>query len=179
MNKTHTWDIDLARYLAEYRDEARFMGMCRRCPNYGRLWSCPPFDFDTDARLRKWTKVHIVAMEIDIPEGTPVKDAPLLTRTPRTELEDRLLQMERDCGGLAFGFSGMCLRCESCTRAEGKLCRHPDKVRPALEAYGFDIGKTVTDLFGLQLQWAEGDILPPTLIFVAGLLHNGEIDIHI
>ncbi len=165
--------------MAEYRDEDRFMGMCRRCPNYGRLWSCPPFDFDSTAMLRRWTKALIVAMEIDIPERTPVGEAASLTRAPRTELENRLLEMERECGGLAFGFSGMCLRCENCTRSEGKPCCHPDKVRPALEAYGFDIGKTVTDLFGLQLQWAEGDILPPTLIFVAGLLHNGEIDIHI
>ncbi len=63
----------------------------------------------------------------------------------------------------------------------GILASHaviPDLVRPALEAFGFDIGKTVRELFGYELQWDNGGDSPWRLTLVGALFHDrmpGEI----
>lgn len=51
-------------------------------------------------------------------------------------------------------------------------CLHPDKVRPSLEAFGFDIGRTLSELFGIRLLWGKDGILPEYLMLVSGLFHN-------
>ena len=51
-------------------------------------------------------------------------------------------------------YVGTCLYCPegTCTRPEAKPCRHPELVRPSLEACGFDIAHTTSDLFGIELK---------------------------
>ncbi|MFR2062233.1 MAG: DUF2284 domain-containing protein [Alistipes sp.] len=41
--------------------------------------------------------------------------------------------------------------CPGCNRP----CLHPDKVRPSLEAFGFDIARTLSELFGIELLGKE------------------------
>lgn len=60
----------------------------------------------------------------------------------------------------------------SCTRPEGLPCRHPDRVRPSLEACGFDIGRTTSELFGIELKWGAEGKLPEYLTLVCGLFHD-------
>ena len=47
----YTASLPAAEYIAVYRDARRFGACCRACPNYGRSWACPPFDFDMDDYL--------------------------------------------------------------------------------------------------------------------------------
>ncbi|MDE7458334.1 MAG: DUF2284 domain-containing protein, partial [Muribaculaceae bacterium] len=67
-----------------------------------------------------------------------------------------------------------CLHCpeSQCTRKCGEPCRHPDKVRPSLEAFGFDIGRTLSELFNIKLLWGKNGVLPEYLVLVSALLHN-------
>ncbi len=161
--------------MAGYRDADRFIECCRQCRNYGRSWACPPFDYDTEAMLGQWQNALIVICRIGLPEcDNPMAEGLRLLRLARVDLEKRLLELEREHGGLAFGFSGECLHCRQCVRCDGMKCRHPELVRPALEAYGFDVGKTVSDLFGFRLQWATKDALPEYLTLVGALFHNNE-----
>lgn len=60
------------------------------------------------------------------------------------------------------------------TRPTGEPCRHPDKVRPSLEACGFDIGRTTTELFGMDLKWGTDGRIPEYLLLVCGFFHNAE-----
>lgn len=59
-----------------------------------------------------------------------------------------------------------------CARIEGGPCRHPDKVRPSLEAIGFDIGKTAKDLLGLEIKWSRGGFIPEYLTLVCGIFYQ-------
>ena len=68
------------------------------------------------------------------------------------------------CDGVIFGL-------EPCARIDGKPCRHPDKVRPSLEAFGFDISKTAKDLLGLEIKWSKGDLIPEYLTLVGGIFY--------
>lgn len=47
-----------------------------------------------------------------------------------------------------------------------------NRVRPSLEACGFDIGKTTAELFGIDLKWGTDGKLPEYLTLVCGFFHN-------
>lgn len=174
-----TADISVDDYIERFRDERRFIGFCRECPNYGNSWGCPPFDFDTTEILRRYKNVHLIATKITPVDKTiPLDRSQELIRPERIRLERQLLEMERRHGGRSFAFVGKCLYCgdEPCARKAGKSCRHPDKVRPSLEAFGFDIGRTLSELFHIELLWGKDGTLPPYLVLVCGFFHNSTID---
>lgn len=172
-----TVELDVEEYIARFRDAERVGGYCRACHNYGRSWGCPPFDFDVEEQLRRYRRALIVATRITpAVEGLPFSRSGELLLPERRRLEGRLLEMERCYGGRAYSYIGTCLYCpaESCTRLQGLPCRHPDRVRPSLEACGFDIGRTTEELFGLPLKWSRDGVMPEYLILVCGFLHNAE-----
>ncbi|MBR5807373.1 MAG: hypothetical protein IKY24_01995 [Alistipes sp.] len=61
-----------------------------------------------------------------------------------------------------------------CTRLNGKPCCHPELVRPSLEAYGFDLTKTLSELFDIELKWSVDNTLPEYLVIVCGLFYNPQ-----
>ena len=61
------------------------------------------------------------------------------------------------------------------TRPLGLPCRHPELVRPSLEAYGFDISRTTNELFGIELLWGKDGMLPKYLTLVCGFFHNSDV----
>lgn len=88
--------IPVADYIARFRDAERFEGCCRTCPNYGRSWGCPPFDFDVEEYLTRYSRALLIATKI-VPEqgGLPIAEAKRLIHPERQRLERRLLEMER------------------------------------------------------------------------------------
>lgn len=176
--ENYTADISVDDYIAGFRDEQYFLELCKQCTNYGNSWGCPPFDFDTDAFLRQYSHAHLMAAKIT-PEdkNIPVEDTQKLILSERVRIERELLEMERKLGGRSFAYIGKCLHCSDggCTRTCGKPCLHPDKVRPSLEAFGFDISKTLSKLFGIELLWGKDGKLPEYLVLVSGFFHNNDI----
>lgn len=178
ITENFTANIGVDEYIARFRDEKRFIGLCKQCPNYGNSWGCPPFDFDTGDFLRQYRYAHLMATKIVPTEkGIPIDRTQELVRPERQRIEKGLLEMERRYGGRAFAYVGKCLYCHSaeCTRKCGRPCRHPDKVRPSLEAFGFDIDRTLAELFGIKLLWGKDGILPEYLVLVSGFFHNSTI----
>lgn len=171
----YTHAIAVEEYVARFRDAERILALCRQCPNYGKSWGCPPFDYDTDAILRKYQYVHLVAVKITpAEENIPIEKSQNLLIPERLKIEKELLELERRYDGRAFTFVGKCLYCgdASCARTCNRPCRHPDKVRPSLEAFGFDITRTLSELFGIELLWGKEGVLPPYLTLVCALFHN-------
>lgn len=168
-------DIKVNEYIARFRDEKRFIELCKTCPNYGNSWACPPFDFDTEGFLRKYKFANLKATKI-IPALNNIKleNTQMLIRPERIKIERELSEMEKKYGGRGFSCIGTCLHCEDgkCTRSCNKPCLHPDKVRPSLEAFGFDLELTLKELFGLELKWGNNGYLPEHLILVSGFFHN-------
>lgn len=168
-------ELPVPDYIARFRDHERFIAYCRKCRNYGQSWGCPPFDYDVEYLLRQYRTALLVATKITPAEGGhPLSEAGALIFPERMRLERTLLEMESRYGGRSFAYVGTCLYCpeSSCTRPEGKPCRHPERVRPSLEAYGFDIGKTASELFGIHLKWGANGKLPEYLTLVCGFFHN-------
>lgn len=170
-------ELSVSDYIARFHDHDRFIGYCRKCRNYGQSWGCPPFDYDVESLLRQYRTALLVATKITPAEGGhPLSEAGALIRPERMRLERKLLEMERRYGGRSFAYVGTCLYCAetTCTRPEGRPCRHPELVRPSLEAFGFDIGKTASELFGIRLKWGANGKLPEYLTLVYGFFHNAD-----
>lgn len=175
--KVQDFCVELAvdAYIRDYRDAGRFMPLCGQCENYNRSWACPPFNRDLEKELRRFANVLLVASKImPLTGDLPVGNARILLRPHRSRLERRLLDMEKQYGGRSLAYAGNCLFCApgSCTRPSGLPCRHPELARPSLEAYGFDIGRTVRELFGFELLWGREGRLPEYLTLVCGFFHN-------
>ena len=170
-----TLSLAAADYIERFRDAEQFAGYCRECGNYGRSWGCPPFGFDVAEHLGGYSQILLVATKIrPATAGLPMNMSRTLIRPERIRLDKRLRELERLYGGLSCSYVGSCLYCPegTCTRTEGLPCRHSDLVRPSLEAYGFDIGRTLSELFGIELLWGKGGCMPEYLTLVCGLFHN-------
>lgn len=165
-------DMDAAVYEAGYRDVERFEPLCRQCGNYGRCWLCPPFSEESVPDFGKYKHIRLIVARFEVGGDVACDDMMTYLRPRRIELEEELLKMERECGGRAFGFSGQCPYCEVCSRSEGRGCRHPEKARPSLEAFGFDLCRTMEELFGRPLVWSGSGKRPTEVTLIGGLLYN-------
>ncbi len=166
-------DIDLTEYIRDFRDVPRFEACCRACPAYGRSWSCPPLASDAGDMPARYRRITVYVTPVDVPPGTPADRAEALLAPVRRAMESRLLEAEHTTGGRASATIGRCLHCGDapCRRASGLPCLHPDKVRPSLEALGFDISLTLERLFGIKLEWGRDGMLPPRLHIVTALMY--------
>lgn len=172
----HEITIEARHYIEQYRDVARFAALCRECGNYERRWCCPPLDVALEARLRGYTRATLLACVItpDCVEQ-PLAGAMALMRPEIERLNRRVLELERERDGLAMGFAGSCYYCgnEPCTREHGLPCRHPERVRPSLEAYGFDLERTCRELLGIEMAWSRDPRrLPPRLTLLCAVFHH-------
>ena len=175
-------EMPMAEYIAGYRDFGRVRGYCRECGRYGNCWACPPYDFDETALLEQYTTISLIATVITPSEGVTLtpETADRIIRRERERLDRMLFKMEREAAvpahtARAF-FAGTCLLCppEQCTRREGRPCRHPESIRPSLEALGFDIARTTSGLFGIDLQWGSPDTPPAYLTLLSALACSGH-----
>lgn len=181
MDKDFTYSLE--RYTAEVEAKAYidgscnaeyFLTLCRQCRNYGRRYGCPPFDEDPLLAISIYNKVRVIGVKITPKDkALPLEAADDLMKPVITELNKELLEAEKSLNGMSFGFAGCCPYCngDKCARIDGSPCRHPDKVRPSLEAIGFDISKTAKDLLGIDIKWSQNGMIPEYLTLVCGIFY--------
>ncbi len=172
--------IDAPDYWRRYRDAVYFERLCRQCPNYGRRWACPPITGCYRPDLSQYSKAALMMIRIDITPGTP-GDADTLRgiiEPVRAVYERELLHAEKNLGGTACLFTGMCPHCPGleCARISGEPCRHPELVRPSLEALGFNLEATAIDIFDTPMLWCDNGLAPRYLTLIGGIFHNGDTD---
>ncbi len=175
----YTAEIDAHSYVEQFRNADHFLKFCQQCRNYGRRYGCPPFSHDPLSDISHYQQVRITGVKIVPADKTlPLQVANDLMKPVIDQLNQDLLETEQSLGGMCFGFVGSCPYCggAACARIEGKPCRHPDKVRPSLEAYGFDMVKTAQELLGLEMKWSQHGRIPEYLTLVCGIFYNKHSD---
>ena len=161
--------------LAELRDVARFGKLCRECPGYGARWCCPPLtQAELDVAALNDTLLIVAAKIRPAESGLLLAAADGLILQARRMLEPQLLATERELGGRAALFTGRCPHCGDmpCTRPSGAPCRHPDLVRPSLEALGYDVAAIIDRYLGIRMLWGRDGKLPEYLTVVGGIFHG-------
>ena len=170
----YTAELDAETYIERFRRADYFLKLCQQCGNYGRRYGCPPFDHDPLTVLQRYGRVQIIGVKVTPHDKTlPLSAAGDMMHPVTTALNEELLELERSSGGMSFSFVGSCPYCDGapCARIEGEPCRHPDKVRPSLEAYGFDVSLTAKELLGIEIKWSEQGLLPEYLTLIGGVFY--------
>lgn len=140
--------------LMTYYDAKKVENYCMNCPNYNRIWSCPPHNFNTEAYLRKFETAHLYALKIHIPKGTSKEDMLDIFQKERRAFSDMMMEKEND--GVAL-IAGNCYQCQVCSRTEGRPCVLNEKKRYSLEALGLIVGDISSQLLGIELKWSKGE----------------------
>ena len=65
--KRYQAEISVKEYLERYVDVETFLESCRACPNYGKLWSCPPYEFDPLDYWRQYNTLYLIAEKLREP----------------------------------------------------------------------------------------------------------------
>ena len=136
--------ISVNEYLENYVDIPTFLECCKECPNYGKLWSCPPYDFDVEGYWKQFNNLKIIAVKIlfdpSFAEKTYTKEAMesiinASIAVEKQKLSDILFEEEKKYPGSVSLSAGCCLLCQDgCTRPEGKSCRFPKLMRYSIES---------------------------------------------
>ncbi|HPG92063.1 MAG TPA: DUF2284 domain-containing protein [Clostridia bacterium] len=174
----HTAEIDIDTLLKDYIDFSQYENSCKDCPNYGTLYSCPPYDFDKKEFLQKFSKLKIIALQILFDKKLTNKfysESEISTVyrniiTPeRNSFDSDLLLEEKSINGLAL-YAGSCNFCQICKRKINQTCEYPDKMRYSIESLGGDVVGLSRDYLGVNILWAGKGNLPEYFLFVGGVL---------
>jgi predicted metal-binding protein len=180
-------EINLEAYIRHYRDADKFIVYCKACNRYNACWACPPFAFDLDAELSHYKTAWLVGTKITIDSEVIEHNKGWDLCTPltyrmieevRLTLDEKLLDLEKAYPGSRAFFAGTCHRClvDKCARIEGNPCIFPDKVRPSLESFGFDVSRTSLELLNVEMKWSRDGVLPPYFVLVSGFFTSAEMD---
>lgn len=171
--------IPVEKVLAEYVDAPKFLKACSECPNYGKIASCPPYDFDVIDYWRQFKNFHIAAVQGFVPDelrerAFSADELNAKTReifkSMRDSLDGKLEQAERETPDSRMLSAGKCVRCADCTCARGLPCRFPELIRYSVESLGGDVVKLLRDAFHVDILWAQNGRLPEYFMLVGGLL---------
>ena len=165
-------EISVPEYLEGYVEVEEFLEYCKACPNYGNLWTCPPYDFDVMEYWRKFSKLTVYASKIYFEPETTQEESMELMHRVKDEMSRQLYDLEADNPGTVSLSAGSCTICGigNCTRPCGESCRHAGKIRYSIESLGGNVGLTCRKLMGLQLEWIEEGKVPSYFVLCAGLL---------
>ena len=161
-------------YIKDYVNVDEFLECCKRCPNYDKVWSCPSYEFKTEDYLKEYESLYIVCYKINF-DGTVSQEESLkIMAEVKENMAGELFKMENQCPGSVSLSAGSCSLCGkgNCTRPSGKPCRYPEKMRYSIESLGGNVGKTVHDLLGIELEWIEEGKVPSYFVLVGGLLEK-------
>lgn len=164
--------IDVESYIEEYVNVEEFLPFCRQCRNYGKNWACPPYDFDPREYWMRFETLEIYGYEIFYSGAYTKKEMIDSMYRIKRRLSGELYALEEKKPGSVSLSAGNCNLCETCTRVENKPCRYPDKMRYSIESLGGNVGKTVSKLAGVRIEWIKDDKLPHKLVLVGGLLRK-------
>lgn len=166
--------VEAEDYCRDYRDIPLFAQACKACDNYGKRYGCPPFENNEYGLTEGWRYATVfVGIVRMVADDLPLETGLKLLREARIEMEHKLLGLEKEFKGMAFTFGGKCIHCSvPCARLEGKPCRNPELVRPSLESLGFDLGRTLSDIFGIEMKWGRRGKAPEYFTLVAAVFHN-------
>lgn len=164
--------------LYEYYDPEKVEGFCRSCPNYGRIWSCPPLFFDPVSYLEKFGYVLLIVEKI-YPEAEKVNSPETLSdlfQVSRRLFGDSLISLTKNTFStekeLEVLIAGNCYFCNVCQREKDLPCKHPEELKYSLESIGFLVGDITKEIMGIQLQWLGDGEKPEFLLMVGAVVSD-------
>ena len=57
-------EIGRKEYCDRFVDPPRFLAFCRECGSYGKVWSCPPYDFSVEELWERYDRLRLFSRKI-------------------------------------------------------------------------------------------------------------------
>ena len=172
--------VSVDHYLEEYVDVETFLDACKACPNYGKIWSCPSYDFDVIEYWKQFKTLELVAIKIIFDESIAGKEISPEQQEEinknsiwevKEQLATELFEKVKEIPGSVSLSAGSCTLCkDGCTRLKGEPCRYPEKMRYSIESLGGNVGLTTGRLMEIELEWMQEGRMPSYFVLVSGLL---------
>ena len=165
-------ELPLYQYAFLTPDQLTFTDRVRwicehECPMYGKTWACPPAVGSVEecrARCMAYDGILLIATITEVSDIANIEET-LATRAPHEEITRQVHQMLRaEAQDTMVLSTEACAICETCAWAEGKPCRHPDKMHPCVESHGINIIPTLEEL-GLSFQYGDNVVTWVSLLF--------------
>lgn len=159
--------IATADFVQRYVDLKDPAAGCRPCPDYGRYWTCPPYDVPAAEYWGRYETVLLRGMQFHFTPAMLERrfDPEELAEYTRQLTAEQARQMDRalrrQYPGAAVLTTGGCTLCEECTRPMGRPCRHPQAVGYSLESLGCDVGAAARGELGWELLWPRAGQAAP------------------
>lgn len=165
--------------LNPYYQRERFLALCRECPNYANVWSCPPYDFKPEALLARFSRITVWGTKIvfdaavitDSNQDQAIELAKTAMAQEKRRADFAALEQEKQCRDSLALYGGGCRLCKNCSRIWARPCRHAELMRPSLESLGYDVGAIAEHVLNLPLLWFDKR-LPEYMTLVTALLYN-------
>ncbi len=171
--ETYKKEIDTITYVNEYVNVEEFLQMCKQCPNYNNVWTCPPFDFSPEGYWKQYSILEVIAKKIILEPEEKNEGWETIIAQVKKDLTEELFSMEKEIPGSISLSAGHCEECgEVCLRKENKPCCNKGRMRYSIEALGGNVGLTIQKLMGLKLEWVTEGEVPDYFILVGGILKN-------
>jgi len=175
--------IGVEELIHRFRDTEKFIDYCKECNRYNACWACPPFDFNADEYLMSHQIANIIGTKITLIEDVINQHRGLeqcakisyeIIGSVRRELDNTLLDMEKQYPESRAFFAGTCHICPlgKCMRITEKACISPERIRPSLEALGFDVSKISAELLNIEMKWSRVGVLPEYFTLVSGFFSD-------
>lgn len=177
--------ISLDELLDNYYDRKKYLDLCKKCKNYGKLWSCPPYDFNIIEYMIQYNYVYLIGTKIIFKQktidkiNTKKKISSFTNKTlknVRAQTRNVLLTIENENDNSVSLYAGSCLLCKKCNRTQNIHCRNIDKMRYSLESLGFDVSGISNNLLNIELKWSA-ETLPEYFTLVSAILSKDKIDL--
>ena len=178
--------ISVPQFFSDYHRPETFLPLCEKCPDYGRVWSCPPEPPDTSP-FRKFRDALILGVKVIYTEEALARAlaSPEAAETVRAEsyglvkrrVIETLIRLEDIFPPSRTIAAGRCELCARCTRLDGLPCRKPESLRYSFSALGFDLGRISEELLKTPLLWAKEGLPAYNMAiyaFLADRLESGE-----
>lgn len=173
-----------AELYNKYCRPKEFLPLCMDCPDYNRVWSCPPGIPNPDV-FTKYKYAIIIGVKViySAEERAKAEVSAEDTESVRAgsygavkkKIIKTLLETEKLSPPSYTIAAGRCESCTRCARQDGLLCRNPWALRYSFSAYGFDIGQISEELLGAKLCWAEKGLPPYDMAVYAFLTNEDEL----
>ena len=171
--------LPVREWLDRYCFPGKFLDACKACPDYGRVWSCPPGVPEAEALLGRCRTAYLIGVKVcyrpaDLARALRSQEEAEAVRqetysVAKKALLEALLALEERCPGSITVAAGRCEQCAGCTRTQGLPCRKPERMRYSFSAFGFDLTALAREQLDLDLLWA-GRGLPPYNAALAAFL---------
>ena len=82
-------------FIEKYVRPEEFIEYCKACGNYGKVWSCPPYDFDVMDYWHEYETIKCVAYRIEYGEQRELSDYSEIAEV-KEMMQNRLCSLEKE-----------------------------------------------------------------------------------